>query len=97
VGSLTLGSGRCRWHWGLASAGDRAADRRTSDAERLGELGGGVLAGAMKLDKERFLALAELGLLAAEPALGLGYAHALAGADPDQAAFELGDHGQDIE
>ena len=32
-----------------------------------------------------------------KPALGLGDGHALAGAHADEVAFELGDHGQDVE
>ena len=44
-----------------------------------------------------FLALAELGLLAAEPAFGLGDLHAFAGAGADEVGFEFGDHGQDVE
>ena len=43
-----------------------------------------------------FLALGEFGLLAAQPGFDLGNLHAFAGAGPDEARFELGDHGQDV-
>ena len=44
-----------------------------------------------------FLALAEFGLFAAEPAFGFGDLHAFAGAGADEVGFEFGDHGQDVE
>ena len=44
-----------------------------------------------------FLGFGELGLFAAQPALGLGDLHAFAGAGADEVGFEFGDHGQDVE
>ena len=44
-----------------------------------------------------FLAFAEFGLFAAEPAFGFGDLHAFAGAGADKIGFEFGDHGQDVE
>lgn len=48
-------------------------------------------------DEVRFLLGADLGLLAAQAAFGLGDLHAFAGAHPDQIGLELGDHRQDVE
>jgi hypothetical protein len=45
--------------------------------------------GAVQRDEVGLLAGAELGLLAAQPALGAGDVHALAGAHPDQVGLEL--------
>ena len=44
-----------------------------------------------------FLPGVELGLLAAEPTLGLRYLHPFSGAQPDQVGLELRDHGQHVE
>jgi hypothetical protein len=44
-----------------------------------------------------FLAFAEFGLFAAEPAFGFGDLHAFAGSGADEVGFEFGDHGQDVE
>lgn len=44
-----------------------------------------------------FLALAEFGLFAAEPAFGFGDLHAFAGAGADEVGFEFGDHGPGLE
>jgi hypothetical protein len=63
---------------------DGAADRGAADAEEFGNLGGAVLAAVHQRDQVRLLPPVELGLLATQPALGLGDLHALAGAEPDQ-------------
>ena len=44
-----------------------------------------------------FLLAVELGLLAAQPALGFRHLHALAGAEPDEVRLELGHHGENVE
>lgn len=44
-----------------------------------------------------FLAFAEFGLFAAEPAFGFVDLHAFAGAGADEVGCEFGDHGQDVE
>ena len=67
--------------------------RGPGDAEQLLELADGVLAAAVQADEVGFLSGAELGLLAAEPALGLCDFHAFAGAHAGEVGFELGDHG----
>jgi hypothetical protein len=64
------------------------------DTEQLGELGGGVAAGSVQLRDGCLLARLELGLLTAEPALGLRGRHALASPHPDQVGLKLSDHGQ---
>lgn len=51
----------------------------------------------MQFDEVRLLLGVEFGLLAAQPALGLGDLHPLAGAHPDQVGLELRDHGQHVE
>ena len=76
---------------------DGAVDGGAADAEEFGDLGGAVLAAVHQGDEVSFLTAVELGLLATQPALGLGDLHALAGAEPDQVGLELGDHGKDIE
>jgi hypothetical protein len=43
-------------------------------------------------DQVRFLTTVELGVLAAQPALGLGDLHALAGAQPDQVGLDYVDN-----
>lgn len=45
----------------------------------------------------RCLRFRELGLLAAKPALGFGYLHALSGAGAYEIGFKLSDHGEDVE
>lgn len=59
-------------------------DRSPRDLEVFGDLGGGVLSSLILGDKVGFLALGELGLLAAEPAFGLGDLHAFAGVGADE-------------
>jgi len=71
---------------------DGAIDRRTRDSEEVAELGGAVFAGSVQRDEVRLLARVELGLFAAQAALGLRDPHALAGPQPDEVGFELGDH-----
>ena len=63
---------------------DGAVDGGAADAEEFGDLGGAVLTAVHQRDQVCFLAAVELGLLAAQPAFGLGDLHALAGAEPDQ-------------
>lgn len=60
--------------------------------EQLGQLGGGMGAVVPKLDQVRLLGRLELGLLAAEPPLGLGHCHPFAGPGPGEVRLELGDH-----
>jgi hypothetical protein len=55
-----------------------------------------VLAGSVQLHQVCFLARRELGLFAAEAALGLGDLM-LTRARVNQVSFELGDHRQDVE
>ena len=62
-----------------AGAGDRAIDGGAGDREQLLQFADGVPAGAVQLDQVGLLARAELGLLAAQPALGSGDRHAFAG------------------
>ena len=56
-----------------------------------------MLAGGVEGDEMSLLARAELGLLAAQAAPGLGDLHALAGAHADQVGLELGDHREHVE
>ena len=56
-----------------------------------------MLASLVERNEVFFLGRGELGLLAAELALGLGDLHAFAGAGADEVGFEFGDHGQDVE
>ncbi len=76
---------------------ERSVHGRAGDAEELGELGAGVLAGAVQFDEVSFLRRRELGLLAAEAALGLGDLHALARTRAYEVGFELGHHGEHVE
>jgi hypothetical protein len=55
-----------------------------------------VLAGAVERDEVCLMRRGELGLLAAQPALGLGDLHALACARANQVGLELSDHGQHV-
>jgi hypothetical protein len=70
---------------------DGAVDGRAADAEQVGDFGGAVLTAVHRGDQMCFLAAVELGLLAAEPVLGLGDLHALAGAQPDQVGLDYMD------
>jgi hypothetical protein len=54
-------------------------------------------AGLVQCDQVSLLGLRQLGLLAPEPALGLGDGHALAGAHSDQVGFELCNRAEDVE
>jgi len=56
-----------------------------------------VLLALVELDQVSLLAGAQLGLLAAQPALGASDGHALAGAQAQQVNLELGKGGQDVE
>ena len=73
-----------------------SVDRRSVHGEQFGEFVHRVLAGGMKLDQVRLLLRAQFGLFAAKPSLGSGHFHPLAGAHPDEGAFELGDHRPDL-
>jgi hypothetical protein len=57
-----------------------AVDGGASDTEQVGEFGGAVLTGLEQADQMCFLPGVELGLLAAEPTLGLRYLHPFSGA-----------------
>ena len=74
-----------------------AVDGGASDTEQVGQFGGAVLTGLQQADQMCFLPGVELGLLAAEPTLGLRYLHPFSGAQPDQVGLELRDHGQHVE
>jgi hypothetical protein len=56
-----------------------------------------VLAGGHQADQVGFLSRVELGLLAAQPALGLRDPHPFLGPQPDEVGLELRDHGQHVE
>jgi len=71
---------------------DGPVDGGAGNREQLGELGAGVFARAPQLHEVRFLRGLELGLLAAQPPLGLGDLHAFSGPHPDQVGLELSDH-----
>jgi hypothetical protein len=62
----------------------RAVDGGSSHAEELGEVTGGVAAGAVQLDQVFLLRLVELGLTAAQLARGLRDRHSLTGASADR-------------
>jgi hypothetical protein len=81
----------------VSGAPDGAVHSRAGHAEEFLEFADGVLAGAVELDEVGFLHRAELGLLAAQPSLGVGDAHALARARAHEVGFELGDHDQHVE
>jgi len=74
-----------------------SVDGRAGDAEELGDLAGGVGAGAVQLHEVLLLRGGELGLAAAELASGLGDRHAFPGAGTDEVGLELGHHAQDVE
>ena len=74
-----------------------AVDGGASDTEQVGEFGGAVFTGLEQADQMCFLPGVELGLLAAEPTLGLRYRHPFSGAQPDQVGLELRDHGHHVE
>jgi hypothetical protein len=83
----------------LRASLDYAVHRASCDSEEFGDFRAGVLAAVVEGDEVFFLGLGELGVLAAELALGLGDLHAFAGAGAgaDEVGFEFGDHGQDVE
>jgi hypothetical protein len=68
-----------------------AVDGGASDTEQVGQFGGAVLTGLEQADQMCFLPGVELGLLAAEPTLGLRYLHPFSGAQPNQVGLELRD------
>ena len=76
---------------------DDAVDGAPGDAEELGDLRAGVPAAAVQGHEVFFLGGGELGLLAAQAALGLGDLHALPGPRADEVGLEFGDHRQDVE
>ena len=73
-----------------------AVDGGASDTEQVGQFGGAVLTGLEQADQMCFLPGVELGLLAAQPTLGLRYLHPFWGAQPNQVGLELRDHGQHV-
>src|SRR4051794_28632946 len=73
----------------ITGALDGAVGGRPGDVEQLGEVEGGVPAGAPQGHELAFLAGRELRLLAAQAALGLGDGHAFAGARPGGVGLEL--------
>lgn len=66
------------------------------DFEEFCDFRSGVLPSLIEGDELGFPAFGEFGLLATEPAFGLGDLHAFAHAGADQVGFEFGDHGQDV-
>src|SRR5258707_4561424 len=66
-----------------------AVDGGASDTEQVGEFGGAVLTGLQQADQMCFLPGGELGLLAAQPTLGLRYPHPLSGSQSDQVGLGL--------
>jgi hypothetical protein len=76
---------------------DNPIYRAAGDPEELGDFGAGVFAAVVEGDEVFFLGGGELGLPAAQAALGLGDLHAFAGSCADEVGFEFGDHGQDVE
>jgi hypothetical protein len=83
--------------WFVWCALDNAVHRAPCDPEEFGDFRAGMLSSLVEGHEVFFLGLRELGLLAAEPALGLGDLHAFAGSGADEVGFEFGDHGQDVE
>ena len=71
--------------------------RASCDLEDVSDLDGRVLPSSVEGYHEGFLALAEFGLLAAEPAFSFGQLHAFTRAGTDEVAFKFRDHGQDVE
>ena len=71
--------------------------RAPRDPEELGDFRAGVLSSAVQGHEVLFLGGGELGLLAAQPALGLGDLHAFPGPRANEVGFELRDHGQHVE
>src|SRR4029077_4024916 len=65
-----------------------AVDGGASDTEQVGQFGGAVLTGLQQADQMCFLPGIELGLLAAQPTLGLRYLYPFSGAQPDQVGLE---------
>ena len=70
---------------------------RKQTAKGSATLRGAVIATVHQRHRVCFRLSAELGLLAAQPALGLGDLHSLDGAQPDQIGFEVRDHRQHVE
>src|SRR5680860_707101 len=93
---------RVRFRWWLLTLRSRPWPRcvgvrwrgRPSSGRRrqVGDLGGAVLAAVHYRDQVGFLTSVELGLLAAQSALGLGDLHAFAGAQPDQVGLNYVDN-----
>ncbi len=74
-----------------------AVDGGAGDAEQVGQFRGAVFALPEEVHEVGLLAGVELGLLAAQLALGLGHPHSFARTQPDQVGLELGDHRQHVE
>ena len=75
----------------MLAAPERSIDRGAADSEQIGELGGAVLAGGHQADQMGFLSRVELGLLAAQPALGLRDPHPFLGPQPDEVGLDYVD------
>jgi hypothetical protein len=81
-----------------ARMGPRASVRCATRPPRpLGEVEGGVFAGAPQVHELCSLPAVELGLLTPQASLGLGDGHPFARARPGQVRLELGDHREDVE
>jgi len=68
-----------------------AVDGGAPDTEEVGELGGAVVPCLKQADQVCLLPGVELGLLATQSSLGLGYLHPFSGAERDQVRFDYVD------
>lgn len=70
---------------------ERPVDGGSGDGKHLGQIADGIIAGLVHPAQLPLLLLGQLGLLAAQIALGPGDGHALSGAQADQVGLELGE------
>ncbi len=91
---ITVSNRGSRW---IIPSPDRPIHCRPRDLEQLAEVADRVFAGGVHLEQLALLEVGELGRLAAELALVAGDLHALARAEADEVALELGEGGEDVE
>ena len=69
-------------------ASDCSVNGRPGDTEQVADLGSAVLARLQQRDQVRFLPRVERGLLAPEPALGLGDSYAILGPQANEVGLD---------
>ncbi len=81
----------------VLAASDGAVDGGAGDAEQVADFAGGVLAGVEQFDQVRFLPWVQFRLLATQMPFRLRDPHSFPSPGADEIAFELRDHGEDVE